>query len=271
MFANLQKSFERIGAKVNITKAVDERVRQRLVRQTVPVRLNITTKRGEEIFEVSIREETLPDLELSVIEVRPQDKHLLLLARHLDGNGDAIIKDHFLCGRDERHLFVASVDGVSTVAAAKASLKPNEILHKEVGLNEEKRNRRKTKAFRRQGEWFFIPTSLVVPANLIRSQEPLVRGTGSKAHIAQYAYRTQGETVMVCSRFPQGLTEPQYKALIDRDRKAKHLNWRQMVRNAGVFAKGTVRHADHATIVLDGWHRVLMNTEARTEAVAFLD
>jgi hypothetical protein len=97
-----------------------------------------------------------------------------------------------------------------------------------------------------------------------------VRGIGSKAHIAQYAYRTQGEAVMVSSRYPQGLTEPQYKRLISRDKSA-YLNWRQMVRNAGVFVKGTVRHPDHATIVLEGWHRVLMNTEANSEAVAFLD
>jgi hypothetical protein len=37
---------------------------------------------------------------------------------------------------------------------------------------------------------------------------------------------------------------------------------------------GAVRHPDHATIVLRDWHRVLMNTEHRAEAmrhVAFLD
>jgi hypothetical protein len=271
MFANLHKSFEKIGADVSIHLAVDELVRNRRMRQTTPVRLDISTKKGVEIFEVSIRKEALTNLELSIIEVRPQDKHLLLLSRQLDSDGAAVNKEHFLCGHDERHLFVASVEGVSTVAAAKASLKPKEILHREVGLSEEKRNRRKTKAFRRQGEWFFIPASLVVPANLVRSQEPLVRGNGSKAHIAQYAYRARGETVMVCSRYPQGLTESQYKALIARDKPARFLNWRQMVRNAGVFVRGTIRHPDHATIVLEDWHRVLMNTEARTEAVAFLD
>lgn len=271
MFANLQRSFDKIGAKVSITLAVEEIFRNRNLTQRAPARLNIIDKKGEEIFEISVRKDLLTNLELSIIEVRPKDKHLLLLSRQLDSEGDAVNKDHFLCGRDERHLFVASVEGVSTVAAAKASLKPKEILNKEVGLSEEKRNRRKTKAFRRQGEWFFIPTSLVVPANLVRSQEPLVRGRGSKPHIAQYAYRTQGEPVMVSSRYPQGLTEPQYKRLISRDKSAKNLYWWQMVRNAGVFVKGTVRHPDHATIVLEDWHRVLMNTEANSEAVAFLD
>ena len=275
MFANLHKSFEKIGADVSIHLAIDDLLRHRRLRQTAPVSLDIITKKGVERFEVSIREEALTNLELSIIEVRPQDKHLLLLSRQLDNNGFAVNKEHFLCGHDERHLFVASVEGVSTVAAAKASLKPKEILHKEVGLSEEKRNRRKTKAFRRQGEWFFVPASLVVPANLVHSQEPLVRrsgnGNASKAHIAQYAYRTRGEKVMVCGRYPQGLTENQYKALIARDKSARHLYWSQMVRNAGVFVRGTIRHPDHATIVLDEWHRVLMNTEARSEAVAFLD
>ena len=47
-----------------------------------------------------------------------------------------------------------------------------------------------------------------------------------------------------------------------------------MVRDAGVYARGTVRHPDHATITLPFWHRVLINTEtqSRTMAnVAFLD
>jgi hypothetical protein len=47
-----------------------------------------------------------------------------------------------------------------------------------------------------------------------------------------------------------------------------------MQRNAGVYVRGRVRHADHATIELVGWHRVVMNTEGQARAmrnVAFLD
>mgnify|MGYP000069203278 CR=1 FL=1 len=271
MFANLQKSFNKIGAKVIVKFADTEFLRGRRQRQVAPVRLNIITKSGEEIFEISVREDAHADLELSVLEVLAQDKHLLLLSRRLDGDGVAVQKDHFLCGRDERHLFVAAVEGVSTVAAAKDSLKPDELLHQETGLNEAKRNRRKTKAFRRQGEWFFIPVSLVVPAVLVRSHEPLVRGTGGKAHVARYAYRRGGESVMVCNRYPQGLTQVEHAALVASDPLAKSFAWRQMVRDATVFVKGSVRHADHATIVLAQWHRVLMNTEVQTETIAFLD
>ena len=41
-----------------------------------------------------------------------------------------------------------------------------------------------------------------------------------------------------------------------------------------LYAKGAVRHPDHNTIVLHGWHRVLMNTEHAARAmrhVAFID
>jgi hypothetical protein len=47
-----------------------------------------------------------------------------------------------------------------------------------------------------------------------------------------------------------------------------------MARGAGVFARSRVTHPDHATIVLDQWHEVLMNTESGAAAmrhVAFLD
>jgi hypothetical protein len=47
-----------------------------------------------------------------------------------------------------------------------------------------------------------------------------------------------------------------------------------MRRDALVYVKGTIRHADHATITLNGWHRVVMNEERKAKAmrnVAFLD
>ena len=44
--------------------------------------------------------------------------------------------------------------------------------------------------------------------------------------------------------------------------------------NTLVFVRGKVRHPDHKTIVLHGWHQVLMNTETQAVAmrhVAFID
>jgi hypothetical protein len=46
------------------------------------------------------------------------------------------------------------------------------------------------------------------------------------------------------------------------------------MRDPEVYAKGTVRHRDHATLHLADWHRVLMNTEQRAKAmrhVVFID
>ena len=41
-----------------------------------------------------------------------------------------------------------------------------------------------------------------------------------------------------------------------------------MRRNPGVYARGAVRHSDHATITLPFWHRVIMNTETQSRTMA---
>jgi hypothetical protein len=58
------------------------------------------------------------------------------------------------------------------------------------------------------------------------------------------------------------------------DPNAKRWAWRTMRRNPRVYVRGRIRHADHATIQLHDWNRVLMNTESQARAmrnVAFLD
>lgn len=48
----------------------------------------------------------------------------------------------------------------------------------------------------------------------------------------------------------------------------------KLQRNPGVYVRGRIRHPDHATITLHGWHQVVMNTENESPAmrnVAFLD
>jgi hypothetical protein len=47
-----------------------------------------------------------------------------------------------------------------------------------------------------------------------------------------------------------------------------------MYREPMVYVRGRVWHPDHKTIVLDDWHRVLMNTEREASGatdVTFLD
>ncbi len=258
--SNLEKHFDKIGAKHKIVKRA---VRNRDIPPAIS--LNIINRKGEELFEITMREDIADSIDISVLEVKPEERHLVLMAR---GGG---IKEHFLCGHDERHLFVASVQGVSTVAAAKASLKPESIREQETGLTSQKRNRRKTKIFVRQGEWFFIPSDFAPSDPKMINKNEALRRSGSKSHVADFGYRTGGESVMVCSRHPNGVTQEEYRQLVDQNPSAKNFNWRNMVRNAQVYVKGAIRHPDHATIVLDRWHLVLMNTERRSQAVAFLD
>jgi hypothetical protein len=141
-------------------------------------------------------------------------------------------------------------------------------------VSSRKRYARKNRAFRRQGEWFFVPEpSFVLDEKLILRNEPLRRGAG-KPHLVEELFRSGGETVHVCRRHPNGVLPDEYRSILRRNPDAARWGWQVMRRNPGVYARGTVRHSDHATITLPFWHRVIMNTEtqSRTMAnVAFLD
>jgi hypothetical protein len=137
------------------------------------------------------------------------------------------------------------------------------------------RLRRRNEAFVRQGEWFFIPApNLTVNEKLIRKNEPISRGNGGKPHVCQYLYRLGGIAVFVCSRYPQGVAPDRYRQLLLTNEAAKRWNWTSRVSNPTVYARGRVSHSDHKTIVLNDWHRVVMNTEwsaPGAQAVVFLD
>jgi hypothetical protein len=73
---------------------------------------------------------------------------------------------------------------------------------------------------------------------------------------------------------PKGVLEHQYRSILLTVRGAKKWDWRQMQREPSVYVRGRVWHPDHKTIVLDGWHRVFMNTEREAPgalSVVFLD
>ena len=127
----------------------------------------------------------------------------------------------------------------------------------------------------RQGEWFFVPAPEAHEnARVIYRNEPLSRGGGSKPHICEELMRRSGVAVMVSSAYPNGVTEPDYNRLVDTNPKVRRMSWRRMVRDAQVYARGHIRHRDHKTIHLDGWHRVYMNRERfakHARQIAFLD
>jgi len=211
------------------------------------------------------------EVEVEAVDVRPHERHLLLLVR----NGEE--KSKFLCGHDERHWFVAAIPetarGVSGVVSAKIALQPEAVQDLIARVRPKDQFRRRNAAYVRQGEWFFVPATLrpEPSRSQVRRDEPLSRGRG-KAHVMQYAFRRGGRIVYASRHNPAGISEANYQRLSSEERKSG--NWRQFVQDPEVYAKGSIRHPDHATIHLATWHRVFMNTEQGARAmrhVVFLD
>jgi len=264
----LEKKFQRIGARL---KVADRPVRRSRTASGL-LMLDIGEDRRGEYFELIPQTSELPEVE--VLDLRPKNRHLVLMVREQDA------KNKYLCGHDERHWFVAGIPEsapVGTVRQAMEALQPR-IVRSAVAsqkLSGVTRNKRKNAAFVRQGEWFFLPTNAFwINENLVLQNEPLSRGNGGKPHWAEYCFRTGGELVYVCDRYPNGVSETRYRTILTNKRNARNWGWQSMRRNPGVFVRGRIRHADHATVTLHGWHQVVMNTEFESQAmsnVAFLD
>jgi hypothetical protein len=261
----LRAKFGRIGARLHVTEVVGRGQRG--------AGIDIRADKTGEYFDIRVRASDSVDYE--VVDLQPKLRHLLLLARREDS-----AKEKFLCGHDERHWFVCAVPerrGLVSVVAAMEALQPAEVRAtvERILCRPKDRLRRRNEVFVRQGEWFFVPeTDLVVNAALIRHNEPISRGGRSKPHMCQFLHRRGGEVVMVCSRHPNGVTIEQYRKIVQARPEAVQWNWGSMQRNAVVYVRGRISHPDHKTIVLDDWHRVLMNTEHEAPGmrnVVFLD
>ncbi len=272
---HIESKFAAMGARLKV-RAIPSRWQQGDRHWLSPqdYAMDVQRDRHGEFFELRLPTHLAEAVDFSVLNAKPEQQHLLLLARKLT---DKPQTDRFLCGHDERHWFVAAVPGrVSNVADAMESLKPAEVQVAQAreDLDNRQRNRRRNPAFRRQGEWFFIPApDLVVDPVRVLCNEPIRRGR-DKPHLVQELSRVGGTKVYVCREFPNGLTETEYRRYVRQYPQRARWNWRVMVRDAGVYARGTVRHPDHATITLPFWHRVLMNTETQSRTmvnVAFLD
>jgi len=277
--SDLNRYFSRMGARVKLLEGVPVASRWNTARsreEAPRIVLDIRQDKLGEYFEIR----TAPGgtQEIVVLNVQPKEKHLLLLSRQFGEQGQFLAKQKFLCGHDERHWFVAAIpesEPVSTVAGAKIALKPEQVRTREeaLGVSRKESFRRRNAAFVRQGEWFFIPEpGFKANPMLILRNEPLTRGNGGKPHWADECYRSGGETVYVSPKYPTGLTAGEFFRLPENERKQG--NFRRMQRDATVHVRGEIRHPDHETVQLVGWHRVLMNTENRSRAmrfVAFLD
>jgi len=271
----IESGFAHMGARVKV-REIPSRWTQGDHSWITPLdySLDIRSDGKGEFFELRVPTHLSETLDVTVMQSEPKRRHLLLFVRK---PGDKPQLDRFLCGHDEREWFIAAVPGgASSVRQAMEALQPAPVRqalasHK---VSTNKRYSRKNRAFRRQGEWFFVPEPiLVVDPKLVLRNEPLRRGAG-KPHRVEQLFRTGGETVYVSSKHPNGLLPAEYKRLLKSDPSAARWSWRMMRRNMGVYARGAVSHADHATITLPFWHRVMMNTETQSRTmrnVAFLD
>lgn len=210
------------------------------------------------------------EVALIVLDVDARDQHLLLMA----SDEESGVNQKFLCGHDERDWFAAAVPAASiSVVDAKDRLMPpgaKRSFASREGRNK-RRHKRHNKGYIRQGEWFFIPQENVrFTTPVIFRNEPFVRPGGGKPHIIEEIIRDGGEAVYVHRKYAlYGITRAAYEQRKESVRRAS--GWVIQRRNPQVFARGKVRHPDHKTIVLNGWHRVEINREDRPDALVFID
>ncbi|MDQ3711035.1 MAG: hypothetical protein M3388_02260 [Acidobacteriota bacterium] len=263
----LEKHFSQMGARAKVFKIAAPTWRQR-------PGIDIGMDKNGEFFDIKIAADD--EVSYEVVDLNKNLRHLLLMARRSTG------KEKFLCGHDERHWFVCAVPGksITKVENAMEVLQPAFVRQQASRKINRHKNRlaRRNEAFVRQGEWFFVPFPeldfKIDFLNQIHKNEPISRGGGSKAHFCAEVFRSRGKLVMVCSRYPSGVSMKRYNDIVKQNPKASRWNWRAMQINASVYARGTVRHPDHKTIHLDGWHQVFMNTENEAPGmrhVVFLD
>ena len=262
----LERKFESMGARLKL-RTLEGRVARN-------ISVDVRRDRKGEYFDVGVNADVVRGVE--VLDVRPKERHLLLMARETQPGERKEQKNKFLCGHDERAWFVAAVPGhsASTVETAMEALKPAAVRASQAqnGVRYDDRNRRKNRGFVRQGEWFFVPERVYVADAEILRNEPMQR-SGGKAHWAEFAVRSGGELVYVSAKHPRGITHSQYERLIARQPKLRG-TFRTMMRHAALYVRGRISHPDHKTIELRNWHRVVMNTEHESPAmrhVVFLD
>jgi hypothetical protein len=274
--AVVERKFNHIGARVKFSDLRDGR------RWTTsrPFSINIGRDSEGPFFDIQARKE----VEMLVLDAQKQDRHLLLMVKDQKNP-----KSKFLCGHDERHWFTCAIPEngrASTVLEAKEALKPAALrqIEAQEGLKASRAHKRHRKLdsgrkILRQGEFMFIPEpGFQPPGSLvsIHRHEPMSRGRSSNPHMAEYLYRTGGETVYVSGyngESRNGLTQKEYEEVRRKDPEIfKIYHWDIRVRNPRVLVKGKITHRDHATLNLgEIWHRVLLNAEIQSNSVGFLD
>jgi len=149
-------------------------------------------------------------LEMLAVDVEPDLRHLLLLAKPLDRHAE---KRKFLCGHDERHWFVAAIPRLSMWQQSRCNgilslLQPSLTTANRV---KQRVNARHNAGYLRQGNGSFCPCRILLHLILPQLQdEPIRRGPETSPGRTSLSLRRT--RVYVHHTYPNGLTEKEYMA-----------------------------------------------------------
>lgn len=275
--ATLEKDFSRMGARVKVGPP------NRGWGQSRDFTIDIRRDEEGEFFDIKVNEE----IDMMILDVQKNDRHLLLGVKESKTQFSK-----FLCGHDERSWFTCAIpesSGAASVFDAKQALKPRELqeIERNGGLktkNTHKRHRKlkSGRKIHRQGEFMFIQEPGFNPVNkfpnVVHKNEPLSRNARSKPHMAEFAYRTGGESIRVSDYSEEtksGISKERYEQIIKADPEARNIKWQYRTIADAVYVKGRITHRDHKTLDLkDEWYRVMISTEGSAKGavnVRFVD
>ncbi len=276
--SHITAKFKRMHARVRFAE-VRLGWRQNSLQDAVAFRFDIGKDARGQFFDLRLNPVKVKDV--LVLDSRPRERHLLLMVREqIREDRLLVVKDHrVLMGHDEREWFLAGLpesQRVTTVRQAMEALKPDDVKVSQArhGVKTRNLNKRRNGGFKRQGEWFFIPVhGLPASSELVHRNEPLQRGAG-KPHIAQFLVRTGGRTGYVRSWGGKVYEQEEWHSLIKEGRGGNPRSWQIVTIEPEIYVRGRVRHPDHKTVDLPGWHRVLPNTEQESGtflSIAYVD
>jgi hypothetical protein len=266
---SVERYFERIGARVTIRKGTGRRLIRR--EPISALTINVTKDSKGEHFTMTVNPDVLDEERDIEIQLLDYDKNLrqmlLLITTPQDFDyplNKAIHKNNsrterLLVGHDEMHWFVAGVSEAKTIKEAFERLRPKAVTlaFEKSGDRNKNRMRRRTKGFIRQGEWFFVPVHFIEDKmTIIHKNEPISR-TGGTPHIVEELVRTGGKPVYVHKQTNNVILDSEYNKLPKLYRDL----YEQRRENAKVLARGKIKHRDHHTVLLKGWHEVFLSTE----------
>ena len=137
---------------------------------------------------------------------------------------------NYLMGMDENHLFIAELpNNLGPINKIKDAHK---VLKPKIVIKSEK----KLNKIIRQGEWFFIPAT----SEEVESIEENIQFTEKKVSLGTNGGRARN------SHIADELVNIQNN----------------------IYVKGKISHAEHKTLKLHGWYKVMRNNEARTSVVS---